>query len=203
MKLVIGLGNPTAEYKYSRHNIGFVCLDRWAARHGKSFSKEKHYDYLRVSDTVLMKPTTYMNRSGIALKDALQKWQISDTLVVYDDLELEPALIRIRRGGGDGGHNGMKSLFNIMPPDNLKRIRIGIGRDPEKDAADYVLEAMPETEWEKYEPTLRLAEKFIDTYIKYDFDEMLNDYSKWKKSYSEVKEPGIISPQEEINDQGL
>ncbi len=203
MKLVIGLGNPSAEYQYSRHNIGFVCLDRWASKHGKSFAKEKHYDYLCVSDTVLMKPSTYMNRSGQALKDALQKWQINDTLVVYDDLELEPALIRIRRGGGDGGHNGMKSLFTVLPPENLKRIRIGIGRNPEMDAADYVLEAMPESEWAAYEPTLKLAEKFIDTYIKYDFNEMLNDYSKWKKSYSEEKKPGIISPQEEINDQGL
>lgn len=197
MKLVIGLGNPSKEYQNTRHNIGFVCLDRWAAKQGKSFGKEKHYEYLCVSGAVLMKPSTYMNRSGIALKAALQKWQISDTLVVYDDLELEPALIRIRRGGGDGGHNGMKSLFSIMPPDSLKRIRIGIGRDPEMDAADYVLQKMPDEQWELFNPSLDLAVKFVDTYIRYDFDTMLNEYSKWKKSYSEVKDPGIISPQEE------
>ena len=197
MKLVIGLGNPSAEYSHTRHNLGFMCLDRWANKHGKSFGKDKHFEYLRISNTVMMKPLTYMNRSGIALKEALQKWQITDTLVVYDDLELEPALIRIRRGGGDGGHNGMKSLFMVTPPENLKRIRIGIGRDPQMDPADYVLQAMPEHEEKQYAPVLDLAGRFIDTYIKYDFDEMLNEYSKWKKSYSGAKDPGIMSPQEE------
>lgn len=197
MKLVIGLGNPTAEYRSSRHNMGFACLDAWAAKHGKRFAEDRNFDYLCVRDAVLLKPKTFMNRSGMAIKEAMQRWQISDSLVVYDDLELEPCVIRIRRGGGDGGHNGIKSLFSVIPPDSLKRIRIGIGRDAELDPADYVLQNLPEHEWEAFRPTIDLAVRFLDTYVKYDFNEMLDEFSKWKKSYSGDKVSGIISPQEE------
>ena len=197
MKLVIGLGNPTAEYQRSRHNLGFACLDAWAAKHGKRFAQEKNYDYLCFSNSVLLKPKTYMNRSGLAVKEAMQRWQIYDSLAVYDDLELEPGIIRIRKGGGDGGHNGIKSLFSIITPDNLKRIRIGIGRDNELDPADYVLQELPVSEWEALNPVINLAAGFINTFIKYDFNEMLDEFSKWKKSYSGEKVSGIISPQEE------
>jgi PTH1 family peptidyl-tRNA hydrolase len=118
-------------------------------------------------------------------------------------LELEPQVLRIRKGGGDGGHNGMKSLFAVMPPSDLKRIRIGIGRDASLSVSDYVLSEIPDTEWVLYNPVLELAGKFVDSYIKYDFDSVLNEYSTWKKSYSGAKSAGIISPKEESNDEGL
>ncbi len=203
MKLIIGLGNPTIEYRNTRHNIGFICLERWAAKHGNSFSHDKLFDYLCLKDTVLLKPNTFMNCSGEALKVALSKWKITETLVIHDDLELEPTVLRIRQGGGDGGHNGMKSLFTVLPPSDLKRIRIGIGRNPDISVTDYVLSEIPEAEWVLFNPVLELAGKFVDTYIKYDFDSMLNDYSTWKKSYSGAKRAGIISPKEESNDEGL
>ncbi|MDD3235227.1 MAG: aminoacyl-tRNA hydrolase [Candidatus Cloacimonetes bacterium] len=203
MKLVIGLGNPTEEYRNTRHNLGFICLEKWTEKHGSSFSHEKLYDYLRVKETILLKPNTFMNCSGDALKDALTRWKITDTMVIYDDLELEPALIRIRQGGGDGGHNGMKSLFTVIPPNELKRIRIGIGRNPDIGVSDYVLSEISQPEWDLLNPVLELAGKFVDTYIKYDFDQVLNDYSTWKKSYSGTRSAGIISPKEESNDEGL
>ncbi len=203
MKLILGLGNPTNEYRQTRHNIGFICLDRWAEKHGKSFSHEKLFDYLVMKDTVLLKPNTYMNRSGDALKEALSRWKITETMVIYDDLELDTAVLRIRNGGGDGGHNGMKSLFTVTPPGELKRIRIGIGRNSELAVSDYVLSDISDTEWELLNPVLNQVCKFVDSFIKYDFSEVLNDYSTWKKSYSGAKGAGIISPKEENNDKGL
>lgn len=197
MKLVIGLGNPTAEYANTRHNIGFICLDRWATRHNKSWAHDKEFDYICLRGATLIKPSTYMNRSGVAVKEAFARWKITDTMVIYDDLELSEAVLRVRTGGGDGGHNGMKSLFTVIPPAELKRLRIGIGRGADSDARDYVLDEIPEQDWELFNPVLDLSIKFIDTYIKYDFSQVLNEYSRWKKSYSVAKSDGIISPKEE------
>ncbi|MDY0151405.1 MAG: aminoacyl-tRNA hydrolase [Candidatus Cloacimonas sp.] len=198
MKLIIGLGNPTLEYQNTRHNLGFICLERWASKHGKHWSHEQEFDYLCEKGCLLLKPSTWMNRSGEALKLAMERWQITDTMVIYDDLELETAILRIRKGGGDGGHNGMKSLFTVLPPKELKRIRIGIGRGDETEVYDHVLSEIPVSDWELYNPVLELAGKFIDTYIRYDFDQVLNEFSIWKKSYSAAKSSGIISPKEEI-----
>lgn len=203
MKLIIGLGNPTAEYKNTRHNIGFMCLDLWAQKHGKSFAHERLFDSIKLREAVLIKPNTYMNCSGDALKEALSRWKISDILVIHDDLELEPAQLRIRNGGGDGGHNGMKSLFLVTPPSELKRIRIGIGRNITGQVSDFVLSEITDSEMELLTPVMQLSCRFLDTYIKYDFNQVLNEYSKWKKSYSGAKSTGIISPKEENNDKGL
>lgn len=197
MKLVIGLGNPTGEYEKTRHNLGFMCLDRWAAEHDKSWAKSKDFDYVATRSTVLIKPLTYMNRSGTALKEAMQKWKIGETLVIYDDVELEPAQIRIRAGGGDGGHNGVASLFSVLAPDQLKRIRIGIGKNASEPMADYVLSEFGDDEIDCLRSVIALAAKFVDTFIKYDFNQVLNEYSIWKKSYSAAISGGIISPKEE------
>ncbi|MDZ4182998.1 MAG: aminoacyl-tRNA hydrolase, partial [Candidatus Cloacimonadaceae bacterium] len=139
MKLIIGLGNIGEDYSHTRHNVGFLCLDEWARARKKSFSADRDFDFIKLDQAVLLKPKTYINLSGMALKIALERWKASEVLVVYDDLELPLADLRIRSGGGDGGHNGMKSLSEVLPYDELKRIRVGIGRDTELDPADYVL----------------------------------------------------------------
>ncbi len=203
MKLVIGLGNPTSEYAKTRHNLGFICLDAWAEKHGKSWTNEPEYAFIQVRSAVLLKPNTWMNLSGLALKAALNRWKISDILVISDDLELPTATLRIRNGGGDGGHNGLKSLFTVKLPDELKRIRIGIGRGNDTAAQDHVLSELTETEWQALQPVTELVVRFTDTYIRHDFNQVLNEYSTWKKSYSVAKSNGIISPKEENNDQGL
>ncbi len=200
MKLVIGLGNPTAEYANTRHNLGYICLDKWAQQKGKSWSQDTLFDYIQIRSAVLIKPKTWMNRSGLALQEALRRWKISDIMVVYDDLELAPAVLRIRNGGGDGGHNGIKSLFEVKTPDELKRIRIGIGRSTTLEPHEHVLGEMDEAELEILDPALKLAVKLTDTYVKSDFSQVLNEYSNWKKSYSTAKSSGIVSPKEEIND---
>jgi len=203
MNLVLALGNPTGKYRYTRHNIGFICVDRWAEEHGLSFSSGDLFDHLIYKHSVVIKPNTYMNLSGKALKAALLKWKIEESLVVHDDIELEATMLRIRNGGGDGGHNGLKSLFEVLPPSELRRIRIGIGRSAEVPADVYVLNDFEPGELDKYDESLKLVSRFLDTYSKYDFNQVLNDYSKWKKSYSGGKAAGITSPKEEKDDQGL
>lgn len=203
MNLVLALGNPTEKYRWTRHNIGFICVDRWAEKHKQSFSKGELYDHLVYRNAVVIKPNTYMNLSGNALKAAMLKWKIDEVLVVHDDIELDACQLRIRNGGGDGGHNGLKSLFEVLPPKELRRIRIGIGRSSDVPADVYVLENFESEELESYTESLKLVSGFLDTFSQYDFNQELNDYSKWKKSYSGGKAAGITSPKEEKDDQGL
>jgi PTH1 family peptidyl-tRNA hydrolase len=186
VKLIIGLGNIGAEYLNTRHNLGFRCLDRWAAIHKKKFAHDKLFSYLKLSETVMIKPSTFMNRSGMALREALRRWTFDDILVVYDDIELPAADLRIRNGGGDGGHNGVKSLLQVTSPEELKRIRIGIGRPEGLDVTDYVLEAIPASQSEELDRAINLVAGFLDIFAKTNFIVLLNEYSKWKKSYSEV-----------------
>jgi PTH1 family peptidyl-tRNA hydrolase len=197
MKLIIGLGNIGDKYLRTRHNIGFMCLDNLAEAYRKSFSKSELYDYLVIKEAVLIKPNTYMNCSGLALQAAFHKWKPTDYLVVYDDIELNIAELRFRSGGGDGGHNGIKSLLEYIDPDSLKRIRIGIGRNQAERAENYVLAKIPEEDMPKYDEVFKLTSKFFKTYIARDFSSMLDEYSKWKKTYSGKSEAGIISPKED------
>ena len=203
MKLIIGLGNPGKEFENNRHNLGFICLNRWALDRDKNFVQGDVFDYLVLPRAVLIKPKTYMNCSGEAIKQSLKLWKISEYLVIYDDIELPVATIRIRQGGGDGGHNGIKSLLNVLAPEDLKRIRIGIGRDKEIAPRDYVLGDILPSEWELLNPVIDLTGKFVDLYIKYDFNAVLNEYSIWKKSCSGTESSGNISPKEENSDKGL
>ena len=203
MKLIIGLGNPGPRYQNTRHNLGYLCLDEWSRARKRAFQTDKLYDYIIFKDAVLIKPSTWMNRSGEAARAALHKWDIDESMVIYDDLELPLASLRVRGGGGDGGHNGMKSLFEVLPADDLKRLRLGIGKDQSVDAADYVLDELTAEELLAIKPVISKATELIDIYINRDFTAVLNEYSKWMKSYSasgvrDAETPpdrnGIISP---------
>ncbi|MDI3503619.1 MAG: peptidyl-tRNA hydrolase, family [Candidatus Cloacimonadota bacterium] len=196
----MALGNHPLRYQNTRHNLGFICLDRWAESHQLGYSRADEYDYLIFKQVVAIKPRTYMNLSGKALKAALLRWKISESLIIHDDIELEATQLRIRHGGGDGGHNGLKSLFEVLPPSELKRIRIGIGRSALIPAHEYVLQEFNEGELAQYDNCLKLVSGFLDTYATSGFNQMLNDYSKWKKSYSDKESIGIKSPKEELND---
>ncbi|NLW19005.1 MAG: aminoacyl-tRNA hydrolase [Candidatus Cloacimonetes bacterium] len=202
MKLILGLGNIGEEYQFSRHNSGFMCLDAWAAKRGLKFRHGDLFDFLLHKDTCLIKPNTWMNRSGLALEEALRRWKPSQILAVYDDLEIPLGAIRIRSGGGDGGHNGIKSLLGVLPADQIKRIRIGIGRD-DSDPREYVLEDFSSEELQKLQPVLKQTCEFMDVYIKSDFSTMLNAYSVWKKSCSGDIQAGNKSPKENDNGKTL
>ncbi len=202
MKLILGLGNIGKEYEYSRHNVGFLCLNRWASKHGSSFRHERLFDYLRFRSACLIKPNTYMNMSGLALAEAQKRWKFSEALIIHDDIELPLASLRLREGGGAGGHNGMKSLLQILTAEDLKRIRVGIGRDG-ANPRDYVLDSFSPNELEIMQPSLEKVCDFINEYINGDFNSVLNAYSIWKKSCSGEKNPGNKSPKEKDNGKEL
>ncbi len=149
-KLVVGLGNPGAEYAETRHNIGFAVVDELGRRHDCSFKKKWRFDALvgeiRWADerVTLAKPQTYMNRSGRAVV-ALMLWRKlspADLLVVVDDADLPLGEIRLRPGGGSGGHNGLRSISQSLGGDqDYPRLRVGIGRHggPDAGLSDHVL----------------------------------------------------------------
>ncbi len=202
MKLVIGLGNIGPEYEQSRHNAGFLCLRQWSNDHRLRFKKSKLFAYAQIPGACLIMPATYMNRSGLALAEALRRWSADDVMVVQDDIELPLGQLRLRNGGGDGGHNGVRSLLSVLPPDKLKRLRIGIGRG-DGDPRNYVLDTFNEAELAALQPVLDQAASFVDTFIQDGFTAVLNAYSIWKKSCSGDSSPGNISPKEKPHDQEL
>lgn len=148
MKLIVGLGNPGTKYEPTRHNVGFLVVDRIAARQAISIRKRicsaLTGEWTRDGEkTFLAKPQTYMNRSGVAVRNLLQSYHGStdDLIVVYDDIDLPFGRIRIRPQGSAGGHRGLASIIDSLAGAPFPRIRVGIGRPPEGvDPADYVLE---------------------------------------------------------------
>lgn len=146
MKAIVGLGNPEKQYAANRHNIGFLIVDRIAAGVGvdiKAVSQRSRYCRLQLwgADTLLIKPQTFMNRSGVAVCEALDRWEIPlpDLLVVYDDFALPLGRIRLRPGGSAAGHNGMASVIAETGTDRIPRLRFGIGGPCPRHAAGFVL----------------------------------------------------------------
>jgi PTH1 family peptidyl-tRNA hydrolase len=139
---VVGLGNPGRSYERTRHNVGFLVADELARRHGGSWRRRKRAEVAPVSlgfeEVALLKPTTYMNNSGAALAEHAAE----DLIVVHDDLDLPEGDVRVKVGGGAGGHNGLRSLIGRLGPDFV-RVRVGIGRPPAAmNVTDYVLGRM-------------------------------------------------------------
>ena len=145
--LVIGMGNPGAEYEETRHNVGFLVVDEMAARLGVAFEDAGHCSLadngsLYDRRVILAKPQTYMNRSGGAVRGLMKAHGLgpADLLVVHDDLDIEFGKVRLKRAGGDGGQRGIRSIIASLGGGDFSRIRVGIGRETERGReADYVL----------------------------------------------------------------
>jgi PTH1 family peptidyl-tRNA hydrolase len=147
-KLLVGLGNPTAQYEKTRHNAGFWFLDEVAAQHRLPFRSEQRFHGLTArlelnGDMVfLLKPTTYMNRSGLSVGALAKFFRIAppNILVAHDDLDLPPGVVRLKRGGGHGGHNGLRDLVANLGSADFYRLRFGIGHPGDRAAVvSYVL----------------------------------------------------------------
>ncbi|QXT63459.1 aminoacyl-tRNA hydrolase [Tessaracoccus palaemonis] len=148
--LLVGLGNPGPTYEFTRHNVGFWAVADLADRYGSSFSLNSR-QRAEVASVVVpgtttklicVKPTTFMNDSGVAVKAiaAFHKIPVDHVIVLHDELDLDPGRLRVKRGGGDNGHNGLKSIRAHLGSGDFYRVRIGIGRPPgRQSAADYVL----------------------------------------------------------------
>lgn len=172
MKLIVGLGNPGAQYDRTRHNAGFMVVDRLADRHAAGEVPKSRFHAACVEGRLpsgkclLMKPTTYMNRSGQSVGEALRFFKLdpeADLVVVVDDLALDVGQIRVRARGGDGGHNGLKDIDRALGGAAYPRVRVGIGARPSvMNQADWVLSRFTEAEWPDFERSVRTAAEAVE-----------------------------------------
>ncbi|NLI60241.1 MAG: aminoacyl-tRNA hydrolase, partial [Clostridiales bacterium] len=154
MYIIAGLGNPGLRYANSRHNIGFIALDMLADKLGIEVKKAKHKaligeGFYQGEKILLAKPQTYMNLSGESILDLRNWYKVKDSriIIIYDDIDLDVGVVRIRPSGSAGTHNGMKSIIYQLNSQDFPRVRLGIGRPPEGwDLKDYVLSTFKDEE---------------------------------------------------------
>lgn len=181
MKLIVGLGNPGKEYERTRHNIGFMCVDNYV---DNSDWKEKFnalYQNLVINDekVLFVKPLTYMNLSGQAVRKFVDYFKISieDILIIQDDLDLSLGKIRIKINSSAGGHNGIKSIINELGTDAFARLKIGIAHNDLMDTKDYVLGKFNQEETKQIIESITLSKKIIDSFLKNGIEKTMNRYN--------------------------
>ncbi len=188
MKLIVGLGNPGSEYAKTRHNVGFMAVDRLATRHGLSQPRARFHagcleGHIAGQRVMLMQPTTYMNRSGQAVGEAARFFKLDPAaiMVVVDETALPTGAIRIRPGGGDGGHNGMADIIRRLGGDAFPRLRLGIG-EPEVDGRpiaqrDYVLGRFTDAQAAEIDAALDRAADALECWVGRGLDAAMNQYN--------------------------
>jgi len=184
MKIVVGLGNPGDEYERTRHNIGFMVLDCLARQENLTFSRRKFSSliaegFIEGADTILLKPLTYVNESGGAVK-AVLKWfevEVSDLLILCDDFVLPLGELRFRARGSSGGHNGLKSVSAHLGTEVFSRLRMGIGSPGRRPPADYVLDNFKKAEIETLEKMISRAADAVRFWLKSDINECMNIFN--------------------------
>ena len=185
--IVAGLGNIGKQYERTRHNAGFLAIDYIAEKCGAKIDRVKFHSTvtevtLGGARVLLMKPSTLMNNSGVAIGEAAAFYKIPPerVLVLHDEISFDAGVIRIRRKGSAGGHNGLKSIIAHLSSEEFPRIKIGVGKkpSPEYDLADFVLSKLPEPDFKA------MADRFADIYsatediIRGNVDAAMNKYSK-------------------------
>jgi len=184
MKLIIGLGNPGKEYDNTRHNVGFMALDSYAKVKNLNFNKNK-FDGLYLDTiikgekVILLKPLKYMNLSGEVIKKYVEyfKIDVSDILIIHDDMDLEIGTFKIRYKGGTAGHNGLKDIEKNLSTNEYKRIKVGISKNKNIDTVNYVLGKFTKDEMIKLENVLNLLTNVIDDFINLSFENLMNKYN--------------------------
>lgn len=187
MKIVIGLGNPGEKYQNTRHNAGFKVLDCLAERSGVAFSQESKFKsalakgLVGTEQTLLIKPQTFMNLSGeaVALVLGYYKLDISDILVVYDDISLNLGTLRFRPNGSDGGHNGIKSIISALGGNSkFARLKVGIGpQPPYMPSEKFVLGEFTGQEKLLLEPVVKTAAEAVEYFLKFGIFDAQNKFN--------------------------
>jgi PTH1 family peptidyl-tRNA hydrolase len=183
--LIVGLGNPGAQYRHNRHNIGFMLLDRLAERLGAKFTRLESKALVTKGEylgrrIVLAKPHTFMNLSGQAVGALVRfyKAPLSNVLVAYDDVDLPLGTVRMRPGGGSAGQKGMASIIERLGTQEIPRLRLGVGRPPGRmEAADYVLQDFPTGEKELLQVTLDRAAQAALLFVADGLEAAMNQYN--------------------------
>jgi PTH1 family peptidyl-tRNA hydrolase len=187
VKIVVGLGNPGPRYGKTRHNIGWMVVDRLADRAG-SDGKGRERDASRVVrghvnglDMTLVKPLTFMNESGLAVRKVLAREHapLSDLLVVADDFALPFGKLRFREGGGPGGHNGLGSIIDELANQQFSRLRIGIG-EPDRNAVDHVLSGFAPDERQRLDELLDVAADAVELWAREGTNKAANRYNNFQ-----------------------
>lgn len=185
--IVVGLGNIGKQYEKTRHNAGFLAIDRIAERCGVKIDRVKFHATvseanLGGSRVLLMKPTTLMNNSGVAIGEAAAFYKIpaENVIVLHDEISFDPGIIRIRRKGSAGGHNGLKSIIAHLSSEDFPRIKIGVGKkpSPEYDLVDFVLGKFPEADLKAIEGRFDDIADAVEDMIRGNIDGAMNKYSK-------------------------
>ena len=184
MKLIVGLGNPGSEYEKTRHNAGFLLIDRLCEKLGVSLDKNKCralYGIYRYNGEkiIIAKPQTYMNLSGLAVSSLMRFYgiDVKDLIVVHDDLDLPVGKLRLRRQGSSGGQKGMASIIEHLGTSAIDRIRIGISDDRTIDARDYVLGKFSKEDRKILEEVLDKGAEALIYSFDHDFDKVMSRFN--------------------------
>jgi peptidyl-tRNA hydrolase, PTH1 family len=183
--VVAGLGNPGDQYQRSRHNLGFMTIDRLAAAHAVKLSRRRFkatYAPTTIDGraTILVKPETFYNLSGDCLAAMLGHFKVpvERLVVIHDDLDIEAGRLRLKRGGGDAGNRGVRSIAERLGADFI-RVRLGVGRPPaEDDSKDFVLKPMTRDELASFEPVIARAAEAVETVMIEDLDRAMGRYNQ-------------------------
>ena len=188
MKLIVGLGNIGKEYEGTRHNIGFMVADELAKRWGITIWKNERSAMCaehRIPEKVfLIKPTTYMNLSGGPIQEMSGYFKIdpeTELIVIYDDIDLEPGQLRIRKKGSAGGHNGIKDIIRRLGTEKFIRIRVGVGAKPKDwDLADFVLGHFSDSDRKLVDEGINDAAEAVEMILSEGVDAAMNKYNRKK-----------------------
>ena len=185
--IIAGLGNIGKQYERTRHNIGFFAIDKIAEDAGVKIDRVKFHSTVAEANiggarVLLMKPTTLMNNSGVAIGEAAAFYKIPPerVIVLHDEISFAPGIIRIRRKGSAGGHNGLKSIIAHLSSEDFPRVKIGVGQKPhpEYDLVDWVLGVFPASDLEKISDRFGDISAAVTEIIKGNIDAAMNKYSK-------------------------
>ncbi len=185
MKLVVGLGNVGDKYCFTRHNAGFMVVDKWALGEGVEFREEKKLKCFftkfkfGAEDVILIKPTTFMNLSGEAVIAVMHYYKIDvkDVLIVYDDLSLPLGKVRFRPNGSDGGHNGIKSVIKHLGTSDIARLKVGIGPQPPIPSEAFVLQNFDKNQLEDLKNVLKRSVEGIKFYFENGMEKTQNTFN--------------------------
>lgn len=185
MYLIVGLGNPEEEYSNTRHNMGFNTINKLAKQYNIEINKSKFKSLygngiIEKEKVILLKPQTYMNLSGTAIKEVMDFYKINkeELIIIYDDIDIEPGIIKIRKKGGPGTHNGMKSVVNEIKTQDFTRVRVGIGMPSNKsDLINYVIGKLSKDDIEKLEYGTTKAKDALIEIIKNGVDTAMNKFN--------------------------
>ena len=184
MKLIVGLGNPGREYVNTRHNIGFMVLDKYTEENNLVFEKTKFSGLfvekkINNDKIIFLKPQKYMNLSGEVIKKFVDFYKIetTDILIIHDDLDIELGKYKLRIKGSCAGHNGLRDIENNLGTDEYRRLKIGISNPRDRETKDYVLGNISKEEKEILKPIFKTAISIIDDFLNLTFEGLMNKYN--------------------------